>query len=459
MKNAMQLKAVVKNIAKEKKISAQLVLQNYMLERFLERVSVSEYRNNFIIKGGFLIASMVGLNSRATMDMDATIKRYPVSEETIQKMVEYNGTFIVYSKVKVAEFMISWLEIDIGKRTESHETYYSYCNTVYNHIIPALGNKRMADVTRGDIQKLFNAKASYSRSVAEQVKTIMNVSFRYAVTSKVISVSPVEGVGLPKTETSQKKTAFRNRSIDTQKTLTMEQILVLLEKSKGTPIHMQVLFGVLMGLRRSEINGVKYSDIDYINRTLNVKRQLGRIHNAKKEDFAPKTFTKQEVGLKTKSSYREIPIPDYVFEEILKERQVYEANRNRRKREFQDLDYICCSAYGRPRSKGFHCKYYKQLLAESGLPDIRWHDLRSTYCTLLLKEEFNPKAVSKLMGHAKELITMDIYADNREIIADGIPEIEEYMKMVLPNMEENELFKNELLEIVVDVTEFLSRTA
>ena len=88
MKNAMQLKAVVKNIAKEKKISAQLVLQNYMLERFLERVSVSEYRNNFIIKGGFLIASMVGLNSRATMDMDATIKRYPVSEETIQKMVE-----------------------------------------------------------------------------------------------------------------------------------------------------------------------------------------------------------------------------------------------------------------------------------------------------------------------------------------------------------------------------------
>ena len=378
-------------------------------------------------------------------------------EKTIAEL--YNGTFIVYSKVKVADFMLSWLEIDIGKRTESHETYYNYCNTVNNHIIPALGNKRMADVTSGDIQKLFNAKASYSRSVAEQVKTIMNVSFRYAVTSKVISVSPVEGVGLPKTETSQKKTAFRSRSIDTQKTLTMEQVLVLLEKSKDTPIHMQVLFGVLMGLRRSEINGVKYSDIDYINRTLNVNRQLGRIHNAKKEDFAPKTFTKQEVGLKTKSSYREIPIPDYVFEEILKERQVYEANRNRRKREFQDLDYICCSTYGRPRSKGFHCKYYKQLLAESGLPDIRWHDLRSTYCTLLLKEEFNPKAVSKLMGHAKELITMDVYADNREIIADGVPEIEAYMEMVLPNMEESELFKNELLKIVVDVTEFLPETA
>ena len=87
MKNAMQLKAIVKNMAKEKKISAQLVLQNYMLERFLERVSLSSYGENFIIKGGFLIASMVGLDTRATMDMDATIKGYPVNEVTIQNMI------------------------------------------------------------------------------------------------------------------------------------------------------------------------------------------------------------------------------------------------------------------------------------------------------------------------------------------------------------------------------------
>ena len=88
MKNAMQLKAIIKNIAKNKNISAALVIQNYMLERFLERVSLSRYHDNYIIKGGFLIASMVGLDSRATMDMDATIKGYPVNEETIRKMVE-----------------------------------------------------------------------------------------------------------------------------------------------------------------------------------------------------------------------------------------------------------------------------------------------------------------------------------------------------------------------------------
>ena len=326
-------------------------------------------------------------------------------EKTIAEL--YNGTFVVYAKVNVADYMIFWLETDLKKRTDSHETYYNYCGIVKNHIVPILGKKKMMDVTRGDIQKLFNTKTDYSRSVAEQVKTIMNVSFRYAVTIKVIPNSPVDGIGLPKAEKPQQRSGFRTRNIDTQKTLTMEQIQVLLEKSKDTPIHMQVLLNVLMGLRRSEINGVKYSDVDYINHTLKV------------------------------------------------ERQVYEKNRNRKKRGFKDLGYICCSTLGRARSKGFHCRYYKQLLAENGLPDIRWHDLRSTYCTLLLKESFNPKAVSRLMGHAKEIITMDVYADNRGIIADGVPEIEAYMKEVLPNPEETEIFKKELLEIVVDVTEFL----
>lgn len=88
MKKAMQLKAVIKNIAKEKHISAQLVMQNFMLERLLERISVSKYQQNFILKGGFLIAAMVGLDSRATMDMDATIKGLTVSERTIREIFE-----------------------------------------------------------------------------------------------------------------------------------------------------------------------------------------------------------------------------------------------------------------------------------------------------------------------------------------------------------------------------------
>lgn len=76
---AMSLKAKIRNMAKEKDTSAQVILQNYMFERFLERLSKSNYKNNFILKGGMLIAAIVGIDNRSTMDMDATIKNYPIT--------------------------------------------------------------------------------------------------------------------------------------------------------------------------------------------------------------------------------------------------------------------------------------------------------------------------------------------------------------------------------------------
>lgn len=310
----------------------------------------------------------------------------------------------------------------------------------------------MTELSRGDVQKLYNAKMEYSISIAKQVKTVMNISMRFGVKKKLISTSPAEGINLPKHVEKKRRGV---RSIDTQKTLTMEQIKILLEKSKETPIHMQVLFNVLMGLRRSEINAIKYSDVDFVNRTLTVQRQLGRVINTKKEDFAPKTFTKQEVDLKTESSHRVLPIPDYVFEAILQEREEYEKNKSRRSTKFQDLDYICCSSYGRPRSKSYHWQYYKKLLADNDLPDISWHDLCSTFCTLLLKNDFNPKAVSKLMGHAKEIVTIDVYGDNKGILPDCIPELQSYIEEVLPTEQNEKALESELLGIVVDVEGFM----
>ncbi|MCD8326706.1 MAG: site-specific integrase [Lachnospiraceae bacterium] len=231
---------------------------------------------------------------------------------------------------------------------------------------------------------------------------------------------------------------------------------MLLEASRNTPIHMQVLFNVLMGLRRQEINAVKYSDVDYINRTLSVERQLGKELDRQPKGSGKKTSAKSELRLKTPSSYRILPIPDYVFEAILNEREIYERNRKRRGSQFLDADYICCSNYGKPRSKDFHWTYYKNLLNELGLPNIRWHDLRSTYCTLLLKEDFNPKAVSKLMGHSKEIITMDVYGDNANIIPEEIPELEKYMSEVLPKSSGQDENGKEVLDTVIDIDDFLN---
>ncbi|MCC8127850.1 MAG: tyrosine-type recombinase/integrase [Clostridiales bacterium] len=94
-------------------------------------------------------------------------------------------------------------------------------------------------------------------------------------------------------------------------------------------------------------------------------------------------------------------------------------------------------------------------MKDAGLPDIRWHDLRSSYCTLLLKSDFNPKAVSRLMGHAKELITMDVYGDNANIIPDDIPELDAYIKDVMPKKVSETEAGDTISGIEIDVDEFL----
>lgn len=361
----------------------------------------------------------------------------------------FKGTYVVYANVKVKDFMEHWVNEDIQNRVESSDTYETYSGIVRNHIIPEIGRKKMVHLNRADIQKLYNKKAEYSPSVAKLVKTVMNVSMEYAKDKKIISENPAVGVSLPKTV---QRGTYHSRTINTQKTLTQDQMLLLIQESRNTPIHMQVLFNVMLGLRRREINAVKYSDVDYINRTLSLSVQLGKKIRTKKEEFAPKTFTKQEVPMKTESSVRVIPIPDLVFEAILEERKVYEKNRSRRKAEFQDLDYICCSSYGRPRSKDYHFPHYKQLLRDCGLPDIRWHDLRKSFSTLLLKNDFSPKAVSKLLGHSKEIISVDVYGDNENIIADCVDVIQPYIEEVIP--EEDSVDTDEE-DVLINIEEYL----
>ena len=88
MNNAMSLKAKIRNIAKQKNIPAQVILQNYMFERLLVRLSASEYKEKFVLKGGMLGAAIVGLDNRATMDMDTTLKNLPLTPETIRNALE-----------------------------------------------------------------------------------------------------------------------------------------------------------------------------------------------------------------------------------------------------------------------------------------------------------------------------------------------------------------------------------
>lgn len=147
----MQLKAFIKNKAVEKNISAQLVMQNYMLERLLERISLSEYKNNFILKGGFLISAIVGLDTRATMDLDTTIKGFELNEENLQKIfsdicaiqLEDDVTFEIYNIGEIRE-------------GDEYPGYRVHLKALY----PPLTVPLTVDVTTGD--KITPREISYT---------------------------------------------------------------------------------------------------------------------------------------------------------------------------------------------------------------------------------------------------------------------------------------------------------
>ncbi len=88
IKTSKQLKDLIRNLSKKNAADAQLLMRNYMMERFLERIALSKYRDHFVLKGGMLVAAMVGLDTRSTMDMDATVKGLPVNEASVKDMVE-----------------------------------------------------------------------------------------------------------------------------------------------------------------------------------------------------------------------------------------------------------------------------------------------------------------------------------------------------------------------------------
>jgi len=141
MKNAMQLKATIKNIAKEKSISAQLVMQNFMMERLLERISLSSYKDHFILKGGFLIAAMVGLDTRATMDMDATIKGIPVSEQSVKNM------FLEICNIDLQDDVV-FSFLSISEIREGDE--YSGYRVALSANFPPMAVPLKLDITTGD---------------------------------------------------------------------------------------------------------------------------------------------------------------------------------------------------------------------------------------------------------------------------------------------------------------------
>ena len=177
--NPMQLKARIKKMAAEKNLPAQIVMQNYMMERFLERLALSNYRKNFIIKGGFLIAVIVGLESRSTMDLDTTIKGFELTKDSIREIFEHICNIQVDDDVTFS----------VNRTTNIRETdNYPGIRVGLIASYPPLQVPLTVDVTTGDKITPHEVKYSFQLLFDERSISVMAYTLETILAEKIETI-------------------------------------------------------------------------------------------------------------------------------------------------------------------------------------------------------------------------------------------------------------------------------
>lgn len=148
----MRFKSIINNMAKKNNVAAQSVLQTYMLERLLERISISKYKDNFILKGGMLISAMLGIDSRTTMDMDTTIKGFTLTEENVKNILTEICDIKIEDNV---EFQLK--KVSLIRESDDYGGYRATFEAKFNNEMPVI---MKIDVTTGD--KITYREIEYS---------------------------------------------------------------------------------------------------------------------------------------------------------------------------------------------------------------------------------------------------------------------------------------------------------
>ena len=179
IKNAKSLMDKSRNIAEKNNITANEVLQNYMFERILERLSVSQYKNNFILKGGLLLSSIMGIDTRTTMDMDTCIKGLDLSEEQLYKVLQEILNIDIDDKV---EFKI--------KNFEAIKEEDTYGGIKYN-ILAIFENIRVnlsIDIATGDVITPSEIEYEYKMIFEDRTLKIMTYNIETIIAEKLQTV-------------------------------------------------------------------------------------------------------------------------------------------------------------------------------------------------------------------------------------------------------------------------------
>ncbi len=320
-----------------------------------------------------------------------------------------SGISLAGAQTTLSEYFVDYLKAI--QTTIRPNTHSQYSQIVKQHILPMLGKIKLDQLKPNIIQQLYSHKLDQGASerTVLLIHAVLHRALRQAVMWGILGWNPSDGVIRPKLRRTE------------MQVLDDLQVRNLLLAAKGNWMETFLQIAVTTGLRFGEILGLKWSDLDWETRRLQIQRQANRVASEGILFSQPKTKAgRRTVVLGTKTiillrehwlnQQREIPILS---------------------NHWQDYDLIFPSITGTPMDQSNVRKGFKNLLKIAGLPNIRFHDLRHTAATLMLKQGINPKIVQERLGHADISLTLNTYSHVLPSMQeDAAEKIDELLTMI-----------------------------
>ena len=301
------------------------------------------------------------------------------------------GIVVDDKNLTVSEYLDRFLE-DVQHGSVRESTYSRDKYLITNHVKPTLGRVKLKNLSAMHLQRLYREKqdAGLSASTVQKVHHILHKALAQAVRWDLIARNPTDNVKAP-TPTPKE-----------MHPLSAEEASMLLEATQGDRLKALYVLAVTTGMRRGELLGLKWSDIDLEYGRLSIRRALTRTGNGGRSALAE---------TKTRGSRRTVNLTQRAVGALRShlERQLAEIEAAGDL--YGDEGLVFTTEAGTPiNPSNLRQRSFAPLLKRAGLPHIRFHDLRHTCATLLLSKGVHPKFVQELLGHATIAITLDTYS-------------------------------------------------
>jgi integrase len=299
-----------------------------------------------------------------------------------------NNNYSDPGKLTFAKYLGQWLK-DYCKPKLTQNTYDSYANIVDNHVIPALGKHQLEKLKPLHLQEYYSQalEKKLSPKTVRYHHRVIHKALEMAVKWQIVTRNVADAVEPPKVGQYEAAVYCEDEA---QK---------LLAAAEDTRLYIPILIALATGLRRGELLGLRWKDMDLKNNILTVNQTL-----------LPNSEGLQFCAPKTKKSRRPVTLPASVVDTLKKHKAKQNEERLALGDTWDDNNLVVCREDGSPWHPATFSHNYKDLLSDNKLPHIRFHDLRHTHASILLRQGVHPKVVSERLGHSQIGITLDIYS-------------------------------------------------